>query len=173
MSEWNQPDYDDDDLDGNEPDGKKPNPVRDRLRKLEKENKDLKDQHAKATKELRQNNIANALANKVKDPAKVAKLIPADVDASVEAIEKWLADYADVFAVVTTEGDPSPEGESAEPDPEALAQQQAMSRIGKASGAGSTPTKQADLQARLADPKLTREELVKMIEQAGGGVGTG
>lgn len=170
MSDWNQPDFYDDDDPNSNPDGKQTNPVRDRLRKLEKENKELKEQHAEAMKQLRQTNIANVLTDKVKDPAKVARLIPADVDSTAEAIEKWLADYADVFAVVPAE-DPAPEGDGEPPEPDANAD--AMGRIGKATQSGATPTKQADMAAKLADPNLTRDELIKLIEAAGGGYGSG
>jgi hypothetical protein len=172
MSEWNQPDDFDDLEEGEE--GKGKNPVRDRMRKLEKENKELRETNAKLSSQTRKTSVERLLADAhVKHASKVAGLVPGDVEATAEGVKQWLDTYADVFSI-ETEDDAGEGGDSdGEPTPEQVEQAQKMGRIGKATASNTTPTKQADLAKRLADPKLTREELLGMIEEAGGGFGSG
>lgn len=52
--------------------------------------------------------LAEALSSKGL-PAKVAKLVPADLEA--EKLDEWIADYADVFGLKVQEADPAPDAE--------------------------------------------------------------
>lgn len=175
---WNKPDdgYDDDDDFDSDPQeggkGKK-NPLREHLRKLEKENKDLKEANQKFNQQLRQNSIETVLTSKGLNP-KVAKLVPEAVEPTAEAVGKWLEDYSDVFTPSSEDGEGS-SGEGGQESSEASAQGEAMGRISEATSAAQTPSgKKQDEQARrLASDDLTKEELLKMIEQEGGGFGSG
>jgi hypothetical protein len=170
---WNQPEFDEDHDEGGE--GKGKNPVRDRMRKLEKENADLRKANEKLTSQTRQSSVETLLeAAKVKHAAKVAGLVPANVEATAEAVKQWLDTYADVFSIQTDQTDDAKEGEGSapEPDPEKAEQAEKLGRIGKATSATSTPTKQADLLKQVAGAK-NREELLALVQQAGGGFGMG
>lgn len=171
-NQWNQPDDDfDDDLDESQ-DPKKPNPLRDRMRKLEKENKELKEANEKLSSASRKSSVKELLAEaKVKHASKVAGLVPADVEATAEAVKKWLDDFSDVFSIETEEAG---EGESSdEQTPEQAEQAEKMARIGKVTAATSTPGKEADLLRELSSKDLKPERLLEIIEKAGGGRGIG
>lgn len=164
---------DPDDDDETSQSGNKPDPVRAQLKKLEKQNQELQTKLAAAEAASRKSTIKDVLTEK-KLNTKLAGLIPSSVDATPEAIEKWLEDYKDLFTM--------PEPKTEEPDPDAgtvdpqemdLATVAAFNRMSKASAGATPPGKPGDLIQKLMSPDLTQEELLKMIDDAGGGFGTG
>lgn len=178
--DFNSDDDDDDDQQQTQTQSGK-DPVRAQLRKLEKENKALQEQLAKAAQQVRETAITGVLTAK-KLPAKVAKLIPADVEATEEAVSKWLGDYSDLFTPqsdtttqpANTDGQPTPEGEGAAGDQALANLQNVYGRMAEVTQGASAPTgKDADLMRALVDPNLTPDALMKMIHAAGGGVGSG
>src|SRR5258706_6661091 len=99
--------------------------------------------------EARTSAVAKVLEAK-KVNAKVAKLVPADVEPTTEAVEKWLDEFGDVFGIKAEE----PEGENATPpDPDADAAAQAyiaaMRQMGTLTTGALTPSKEADLLAKI------------------------
>lgn len=163
MTDWDDPEFNEE---GQQQ--QKPNPMREHLRKLEKENKALKEANEKALAQLRQRTVSDVLTAKGYK-AKVAKLIPADVEPTDEAVGKWLEEFADVFGVTPDAGEGKAEDGAAAP-----AEGDKLNRISEATAAVSgVPTSQADLRTKLADPSLTREQLVELINKAGGGYGSG
>ena len=110
-------------------------------------------------------------------PAKVAKLIPKDVEPTEEAVTAWLDEYGDLFGVakqqatVDTATEAAPEDEPM--DDAAMAYIQMSRQMGNVTAGAMTPDKQKDLLAQINDPAMTRDKLVALIEQQGGGTGTG
>lgn len=184
-SPWNQqPNPDDwqDDDDGFDQNtqqnqqGQNANPVRKRMRELERQNRELAESNAKLQAQVRVKTVSDTLAQKGYSP-KLANLIPQDIEPTAEAIDKWLADYADVFAA-STSTESSSEGETSEGegDGSGVADQYGlqMGRIAEATTAAKSGMSNKDEVAReLASKDLTRERLVEMIHKAGGGFGIG
>lgn len=97
----------------------------------------------------RARSITDVLSSKgLKNPAKVAKLIPADVDSSPEGIDKWLSEYGDVFGLEASANDTPkvPEADVA-----------ALSKMDTVVQAGHDLTGQADLLAKLNAAQSTEE----------------
>lgn len=177
-NQWYQS-VDDDDDDDDEGQGQQqaPKALRSHATKLEKENRALKEQNDKLQKQFRQTAISQVLKDKGLD-AKVAKLVPSDVEPTEEAVEKWLADYADIFPTKKTEETPATEGQTSsgaegsedEVDEDEVAQ---MGLIGSVTNAAQAPTRQQDLLKQLQSKDLKPEALMQMIQAAGGGYGVG
>lgn len=75
------------------------NLVKDLRAQIKKANEDLKAAQATISdqsKAIRERTVADVLAAKGV-PSKVAKLVPADIEASEGAVSKWLEDYSDLF----------------------------------------------------------------------------
>ena len=118
-------DYYDDEDDAR--DEKQTNTLRD-LRKALKAQKDknaelsdsldeLKEELTKATRKARSFDVQDVLADlKVVNPAKVSRLVPGDVKADKEAIQKWLDDFKDVIPLAVSKTEESASGDSAEGD---------------------------------------------------------
>lgn len=177
LTNW-QTDNDDND---NDDQGQGKDPVRARNKQLEKQNKDLMEQLAKANATARVSTVKDVLAEK-KMPAKLAALIPSTVDATPEAIAAWLEEYKDLFPAPTaneagkTGETDNGEGEKSgdEQDEEYVAAVNAATRMAQVTNGAKIPdSKPADLMRQLADPTLTQEGLLKLIERHGGGVGVG
>jgi hypothetical protein len=106
VSEYSDEGYDDDE--SNEATG--PKALRDALAKEKKEKRDalkrladLEAKQAEYDKASRATSLNEALKTAgVKDAAKVAKLYPADGEATADAVAQWVADYKDVFNFGTT-----------------------------------------------------------------------
>lgn len=181
VSEWD----DDFDNDGQgQQQATKGGGMRAQLEEVLKQNRELRKQLDTANRQLRTATVADVLRAKGLK-SKVAKLIPADVEPSEEAITKWLDEYGDVFGVenlkepVVKEADagteaPKPAVEPNHDDDLSNAEYaNQMRRMGQLTGQGQAPMKEADIMAKLADPNLDRKELLNLIAQHGGGYGTG
>lgn len=176
---------DDDDLDQEERwDGNKkalPSDLRRYVNKLERENKTLTEQVATAQKVSRQQTIQTVLAAKGVSP-KLAAFIQPDVEASEEAVSKWIEQYADVFNL--TAPAQTPAAPEAQVDPRTgqplggipaphvpqtytLQDQQAQQAM-TAAASGGTPIEVAgDLIAKIAAAQ-TPDELNALIGVPGG-----
>lgn len=126
--------------------------LRKALKDRDKEFKELQVDLAKRAKTERDRDLASVLREKGVSE-KVAKLYPGDAEPTVEAVDAWLTDYADVFGIE---------------QPGTAADQQtvnAAQRIAQAS-AGAPPAHQAtDVQAladEIANAK-TPEEYNKVL----------
>ena len=89
-------------------------------------------------------------------PEKVANLIP-DTVVTVEDLDKWVADYADVFGAKAP-GDEKPQGEATTPP--GVSDQ--YRRLANAEQGGSAPTNLTDVQAAL-DKAETPEEVLAAL----------
>lgn len=133
------------------------------------EAKALKAQLAALQNQVRTQTVAGVLKDKGV-PAKVAKLVPADVEATEEAVVKWLEEFGDVFgaaapAATTTTGEDAP------PKPgvsqEAAAQLRAIQNV----EAGGIPDAPVGLQRDLAkiqelgEQNMTLEQFVAQLRQ--------
>jgi hypothetical protein len=128
--------------------------------------------------DVRRNAISKVLEKK-NISEKVAKLVPAEVEPTAEAVEEWLKEYGDVFGVKTTEdanqdsaGDAGDEAGSVDEATRQayIAQMRQMGNV----TVGAAPTgKESELLQKINDPKMTYEGLVALIEQHGGGAGSG
>ena len=99
--------FDDDDDDeptrSSDPLADLPEPARKAMRRQAKQLKEATDALAKYQARERTASIAEVLTEKGL-PAKVANLLPSDLEPTPDAVSKWLEDYADVFGV-KQEGD--------------------------------------------------------------------
>lgn len=138
-----------------------------RLKVIEDENATLKTQ-------TRHTAISGLLTEK-KLPAKVAKLIPADIEPTAEAVGKWLEDFGDVFNI--TKDEASADGDSSESSGDdadaAMEYIQTMRQMGNINGGMLPPAKAQDLLSKINDPNLKHEDLINLINAHGGGVGMG
>lgn len=174
--------YQADDLDGDDDEGQAPpntgqqqlpKGFRTALAKAQKEAKDLKEANEKLLKQVRQAAISQVLKTKNIDP-KVAKLVPAEIEPTPEAVEKWLEEYADVFPVKPAEDAKPPEGnEGGDGAGEGNDEAAQMALIAQAANGAQAPGKQADLLKQLQSKDLKPEDLMAMIHAAGGGIGAG
>ena len=106
--------------------------------------------------EQRQNVIKSVLESKGVSP-KIAKFIPADIEASPEAVDNWIADNADVFGLtVQTPADVQPD----------LA---ALRQIDAVTANAQSPAGLDDIYLRLQNAE-SAEEITNMIFQQGGEV---
>jgi hypothetical protein len=121
--------------------------LRAQIKALGAENRVLKAADETHKVEARATTVSDLLKAQKRDP-KVARFVPKDVDATEEAITKWLAGEGDVFGVLTdasTDDDSSGEGVS----PETLA---ALARAQAAEHAGGVSAP-VGVDARLAELK--------------------
>ncbi len=133
------------------------------------EAKALKAQLAALQNQVRTQTVAGVLKDKGV-PAKVAKLVPADVEATEEAVVKWLEEFGDVFgaaapAVTTTTGEDAPPKSGV--SQEAAAQLRAIQNV----EAGGIPDAPVGLQRDLAkiqelgEQNMTLEQFVAQLRQ--------
>jgi hypothetical protein len=104
--------------------------------------------------EQRQNVIKSVLESKGVSP-KIAKFIPADIDASTEAVDNWISDNADVFGLTVQTPD------DVKPDLATLRQ------IDAVTSNAQSPAGVDDLFLRLQNAE-SAEEITNMIFQQGG-----
>jgi hypothetical protein len=182
-NQWYQPtDFDDDDGDEGQGQGQPnagqqqlPKGLRSQLAKVAKENKELKETNEKLLKQVRETAISQVLTTKGVS-VKLAKLVPADIEPTAEAVEKWLEEYSDVFPVKAAEGETGKTADGQDGDGETGAdgdEAAAMALIAQAANGGQAPGKQADLLKQLSSKDLTRDQLLALIEAHGGGLGAG
>jgi len=120
--------------------------LRAQIRKLSGEKKALEAENSEFKATQRSSSVAEILKSKGIN-TKVAKLIPADVEANEESVTKWLEEWGDVFGVAqkdeSTDPDPTPGTQAA--DLAAVAQ---FAKAQEASHAGE-PAVTADAEAFL------------------------
>ena len=141
----NQYDDEDDDFATEETQQDGPANLRKALKRAEKEKKDLAEQLASIQADLRNRSVKDVLAQKGV-PDKVAKFIPGDVQ-TPEQVDAWLAENADVF------GFQKAEAESAPISDEEATNRAAYQRINAATQNANTPTRDADLMAKITGAK--------------------
>ena len=125
--------------------------LRKALKRAEKEKKDLAEQLAQIQSDLRSRSVKDVLASKGV-PDKVAKFIPSDVS-TPEQVDAWLNENADVFGFQKAEAESAPISE------EEQTNRAAYQRINAATQNANTPTRDADLMAKIASKGLTKEDL--------------
>jgi len=155
--------------------------LRAQLERALNENKALKENLDKLAGEARTRGIEGLLSKKGV-PAKVAALVPRDVEATEEGLGKWLEGFGDVFAKpASVEGQPAPQASSdgagptavAPVDPAAAAFATQMAAMGGVQQNAMTLTQVTDLMTMMKDPSLTKEKLDALVNAAGGGYGVG
>ncbi|MEU1880315.1 hypothetical protein ABZ470_23650 [Streptosporangium sp. NPDC020072] len=115
-----------------------------------------------AEAQLRKNTIEGVLSSR-NVPAKVARLIPADVAATPEGVSEWLQEYGDVFGV-SAENASQNASQGATGHMPADADNAALARMQNTAATGAqSQGAQTDLQMRLNDPSLTFEQLQALI----------
>ena len=135
-----------------QPNQEVPAGLRKALKKAEREKKELAEQLAQIQSDLRGRTVKEILEKKgVSD--KVAKFIPGDVS-TPEQVDAWLAENADVFGFKPAEATTD-----APISEEEAANRAAYQRINAATQNANTPTRDADLMAKIASKGLTREDL--------------
>ncbi len=146
-NQYEEDDYEDDTNDGT-PTGEVPADLRKALKRLQRENKELKESNATTQSELRSRSVKDVLESKGV-PSKVAKFIPSDISTS-DQVEAWLIENADVF------GFSAESGTSDETKNENAGKFQ---RINNATETAIQSTKDTDLLAKVSNPNLTKAEL--------------
>lgn len=149
-----QNDWDDDDDDTS---GQESNLVKDLRKQLEKARaaeKELAEKVDALGKAQRSTSLKEVLASKQLNP-KLAVFYPADGEATPEAVEAWVKEYADVFGIQPREE---------QVDEPALDSEQAQlyGRMVQEQGSSIPTAKVADLQARIQAAK-TPEELMQLL----------
>lgn len=131
---------------------------------LRKANKKLKKENEEMARTLAQYKSENS-AQSVKTilekkgvPGKVAKFIPSDLT-TLEQIDEWLTENADVFGYSMDQSDADNE--------ELREHTTKLSRINRATEGAQSATKDADIMAKLNDPNLTKAELDALTEGSG------
>lgn len=151
----NQWDDDDDDYSADAP-SDLVKQLRKANKQKEKELAELKAQFEGLTKAQRERAIKDTLTARGVN-AKIAAFIPGDIEASEDAISKWLNDYSDVFGFETApQATPSIDPKVAKD----------YSRMTQASSQAVTPDAQEDIHRRLMNAN-SREELDQIIRETG------
>jgi hypothetical protein len=147
----NQYDYEDD---YEEQDTNGPAELRKALKKAQKEREALEAELSQIRKDLKSRTVKEVLESKGV-PAKLAKLIPSDVD-SPEQIDAWLSEYSDVFGLQTQSQE-----EPAQPnvDEETIRSNQ---RINQTTSTAQTPSGEETVHQKLLSMN-SKEELDQMI----------
>ena len=139
----NQYEDDEDDLEVDTSQNEAPANLRKALKRAEKEKKDLAEQLASIQADLRSRSVKDALATKGV-PDKVAKFIPADVS-TPEQVDAWLVENADVFGFSKQADAPADEA--------VQANIRSYDRINAATQNVTSPTREADLLAKINGAK--------------------
>jgi hypothetical protein len=139
----NQYEDDEDDLDTETSQQEAPANLRKALKRAEKEKKDLAEQLASIQADLRSRSVKDVLATKGV-PDKVAKFIPADIS-TPEQVDAWLNENADVFGFSKSADAPADEA--------VQANIRSYDRINAATQNVNSPTRDADLLAKISGAK--------------------
>lgn len=158
MSDWDEFD------DGNQEGSDLLKDLRSQLKDKAKRERELSEQLAGLEAKVRERTVADVLSTKGV-PAKVARLVPADIGADEDAVGKWLEDYKDLFGTSEekpdTESTEQPSGESTVP----AEAQAAMTKVAQTGASGVIP--QSGYQEQLDKVRTaTPEELLAMIAEA-------
>lgn len=147
----NQYDYDEDEDDTTTQEQQQiPAGLRKALKKIEKENAELKEANAQYASQIRQRNVQDVLDSKGV-PSKIAKFIPNDV-ATPEQVAMWLTENADIFGFQTSQP-------TEEQDDQRQVNNAQMQRINNATETAIPASNVADLTARINNPNLTKADL--------------
>ena len=101
-------DFDDDELESEQEGGDLVSQLRRATKKKDKQLKELMEELNSIKTAQRTNSIKSVLAEKNLNP-KIANFIPADLDASPEAIDNWIAENAEVFGLQVQKQEVSPD----------------------------------------------------------------
>ena len=120
------------------------------LKQAQKRNKELEGSLGELSKSQRERIIKDAFASKGVNP-KIASFVPQDIDASEEAINAWLDNYADVFGIKIEEK-------------QAVSQQdiQSMQRMNNALTGAEAPAASDDLANRIANAS-SEDEILSIL----------
>jgi hypothetical protein len=122
--------------------------LRKQLRMEQKKAKELEARVNEFSSKQREEVIKNVLAERGVNP-KVAKLIPADVDATNEsALNEWLEEFGDAFGIQQTESSESYDG---------------LKKINSATSTAASPTTENDFE-RLLEQASTEEDLYRLMQ---------
>ncbi len=160
---------DDADDDGNDdggtpqgaPQGQLPKQARAHLRSVEKERDELKQQLAEYKAGARKSTVKSVIEAKGYDP-RIAAFLPNEVEASEDAVTKWLGEFADLFAVKnnqSNEGAPAVDAVA----PEDVAAMRGLSAV---TGTAQPVTKPQDLIAMIQSAD-TPEKLNAILRAQG------
>ena len=152
----NQWDDDDDDYTAPEMSSDLVKQLRKANKQIEKELAELKAQFEGLSKAQRDRVIKDTLSAKGVN-TKIAAFIPGDIEASEEAVSKWLTDHSDVF------GFESQPQATPNVDPRVA---QDFQRMSQAASQGISLDTQQDLQRRLMNAS-SRDELDQIIRESG------
>jgi hypothetical protein len=161
-------DDDDDDAEDVQPNkAELPKPARDHLRKIERELKALREENSTLKASSRKASVSDLVKAKGYDP-EIAELVPSSVEATDEAVTKWLESKGKLFAKMKTEDTPTEDatgepGEGFELPPELL---DALGRVSNASSGSVTPTKPADAMSKIQGAK-NPAELIEFLKSQG------
>lgn len=146
-----------------------PEPARAHLRKVEQELKALREENVKLKATRRLTTVADIVKAKGFDP-EIADFIPADVDASDDAVSKWLESKGKFFAKPTTEspevtdgaagGDASTQGHSITPEAAA-----ALNLVSSVSAGAMTPQRESDMITKIQSS--TKDQLMDLLRSQG------
>lgn len=160
-NEWDEDDEQDEDSSG-------PAGLRKALKEAQKQLKAAQAQLSEQNKVIRKRTISDALAAKGL-PAKLAALVPSDVEPTEEAVTAWVDEYSDVFGV-GSQAAPASEGGTSQPEGQAANQSffseselEAQGVMSRADGAQSVPTSPGVTADKLAGAE-NLEELMRVIQ---------
>ena len=148
-------DQDGDYEDGQESSGKG---LRGQLEQALADKKALEAEVAELRGKARQTEVSNVLTAKGVNP-KVAKFIPADVEGE-EGISKWLEENADLFGATPQDDDTQQQDAGIAPEVK-----ESASRLQNLGSSAQSPSKLADIEARMASAQ-TSEELQELWAEA-------
>lgn len=174
-NQWS--DDDDTDEDGYTEDSSGIAQLRKQYKAMMKEKREQEAELARLRNQSRTTSVTEILQShdvNSKVAAKVAKLIPSDVDATDEAVTKWLEEYGDVFNVKGTTGEGGSAPEEKRPDTVYSEDDVAAhTKVASAShGARVDDTKVQALLGQVQSAK-TREEFDALMAQHGVGSNMG
>jgi hypothetical protein len=152
----NQWDDDDDDYGSNDESNQLVRQLRKQNKQKEKELAELKAQFDGLSKAQRERVIKDTLAAKGVN-TKIAAFIPGDIEASEDAVSRWLDDYSDVF------GFEQSKQVTPNVDPNQAKQYQKMTQTAEQ---GLSPEAGEDIMRRLLNAN-SKEELDAVIRESG------
>ena len=147
-----------------------PNEARQHMRKIEKQLKTLLEENATLKKAQRKLSVSELIKAKGYDP-EIAEFVPAEVEASEDALTKWLDTKAKFFAKQTGEGtNDASEGDTGSVDTNqgVAIPPEVMEALGLVAGVSSnaiTPAKPADLMAQMKN--ANHEQLIEILRGQG------
>ena len=165
-------DYEDDDDFGTDEPTNDRNPLRAVVKKLEKQVAELSAERDKLKGTVAQRNVADTLQSKGVKPG-IARFILRDLDeadATPEAVEAWLKDNAEIFGITVGEQPAEKKSEESGAEGEGAAGMSAedvaaLQSIQSAEAGALPPGKLEDLEAKLRDPNLTKDDLFRLLGQ--------